>query len=123
MNVLASGPSISRPAALPVHCVVPASGQVAECSIRSTDAPRVKRLTRAFGVLFPGKIVGRSLGKEDKQLSEAKLRRTTPLQAVKLEEKASVPSGAVRVALHLIDSQGRDRGVVDDAFVPGEKLE
>jgi hypothetical protein len=83
MNVLASGPSISRRAALPalaVLCAAPASGQAAECSIPPANCkgwgarqPKNGWGTLAFGPQAGGRLI------------------------------------PVRVALRRIDSQGRER--------------
>jgi hypothetical protein len=88
--------------------------------LRVSNAVGTQKLTGAFGVFFPGQIVARFLGKEGKQISEMRLRRVTPRELVKLEEKINVPKGASRVAVHLIGSHSEDHGRLDEvSVVPG----
>ena len=75
------------------------------------------KLTGTFGVFYPGRVIGRFFDKEGKQISEVKLKRVTPREPVKLEEKISIPKGASRLAVHLIGSHSEDRGLLGEVSV------
>src|SRR5262249_9607562 len=77
-------------------------------------------LSGKYGVFFPGKIVARFFDEKSKQVSEAKLKNVAPQDSAELDKKIKIPRSARRVALHVIDAQGRDRGVLDEVvLVPG----
>ncbi len=85
-----------------------------------SGGPEARKLTGRFGVFFPGKVVAKFVDEHGKRISELKLRSVTPEEPVKLEEKIRLPKKASRVALYLIDSQGRERGILDEISVaPG----
>src|SRR5215470_11139690 len=71
------------------------------------------RLTGAYGVFFPGKIMVEFVGHDDKVMRKKALRKVTPQSAVKLDEKIAVTKNAERILLRLVDSEGRDRGMLD----------
>jgi hypothetical protein len=49
-----------------------------------------------------------------------RLRNVTPAETVELEERIRLPKKASRVALYLVDFQGRERGILDEIPVaPG----
>jgi hypothetical protein len=95
------------------------AGAVAE-HLRIAGAAGNWTLTGTFGVFFEGKVAARFLDKAGKQLSEKTLKTANPLEPLKLAEKVSLPRGTSRVALHLIDSQARERGLLEEVSVaPG----
>ena len=95
------------------------AGAIAE-HLRISGASSNGTLTGRFGVFFEGKIVAKFLDTNGKTLSEKSLQAVTPLEPLKLAEKISIPKGTNRVALHLIDAQARDRGLLDEvAVAPG----
>jgi hypothetical protein len=85
-----------------------------------SGGPEARKLTGRFGVFFPGKIVAKFVDKDGKRLSELRLRNVTPAETVELEERIRLPKKASRVTLYLVDSQGRERGILDEIPVaPG----
>jgi len=95
------------------------AGVIAEHLLVS-GGPGTQKLTGKFGVFFPGKIVAKFLDRNGKRISELKLRSVTPEEPVKLGEEIKVPKKTSRVALYLIYSQGRERGILDEISVaPG----
>ena len=95
------------------------AGVIAE-HLSVSGPPTGKRLTGKFGVFFPGRITAKFLNESAAPISEAKLKRATPRDMVKLDEKIVIPRDAKRVTLHLIDSRGRDRGVLDEIALSQE---
>ena len=95
------------------------AGAIAE-HLRIAGSTANWTLTGTFGVFFEGKVVAKFLDRNGKTLSEKTLQAVTPLEPLKLAEKISIPKGTNRVALHLIDAQGRDCGLLDEVTVaPG----
>jgi hypothetical protein len=92
------------------------AGVIAE-HLRLTEGPGSRKLTAAYGVFLQGNIVARFFDKNAKQISTRKLASVTPKELVRLEKSTRIPRGATRVALHLVDSQRRDRGVLDEASI------
>jgi hypothetical protein len=89
------------------------AGVIAE-HLRISGEKGAQKLTGEFGVFFSGELRAKFFGEDGKQISEKKLRRVTPQEAVRLDEKISPPKNANRLALHLIDLRGQDRGVLDE---------
>jgi len=88
--------------------------------LRVAGKSSVKKLTGVFGVFFPGRIVARFFDANANKVSETPLKSVTPQDSVRLDEKIGIPSNASRIALQLIDSQGRERGVLDEiSLAPG----
>lgn len=95
------------------------AGVIAE-HLRIVGSPESLKLTGMFGVFFEGKIVARFLDKDGKTISEKTLRTATPRELLKLGEKISIPKGTSRVALNLVDSQTRERGLLEEiSAAPG----
>jgi len=97
------------------------AGVIAE-HLHVSGAAAALRLTGKFGVFFPGRVVARFFGAGAKQISETGLKRVTPLGFLQLDEKIVLPRNAARLALHLIDSQGRDRGILDETSLTQERM-
>ncbi|HJZ63394.1 MAG TPA: DUF4380 domain-containing protein [Candidatus Acidoferrum sp.] len=77
-------------------------------------------LSGKYGVFFPGKLVARFFDENAKEISESKLKSVVPQDSAVLDKKMKIPPSARRVALHVIDAHGRDRGVLDEvSLVPG----
>jgi hypothetical protein len=88
--------------------------------LRVSGASGNQRLSGTFGVFFEGKIVAKFLDKDGKAISRETLRDVTPRESVKLDREVLVPAGAKRAALCLIDSEARERGLLDEVPVaPG----
>jgi len=95
------------------------AGAVAE-HLRIAGSAGNWTLTGTFGVFFEGKVVAKFLDTHGKTLSEKTLKTATPLEPLKLAGKISIPKGTSRLALHLIDSQARERGLLEEVPVtPG----
>ena len=92
------------------------AGIIAE-HMRVSNAVGIQNLTCTFGVFYPGKLVAKFFDRDGKQISQRKLRRVTPREPVKLEEKISVPKGTRRIALHLVGSQSGEHGLLDEVSV------
>lgn len=88
------------------------AGVIAEHLHLSNEPER--KIMGAFGVFFSGKIVARSFDKTGRTIAEKSVRFVTPLESAKVEEKFRIPRGTTRIAIHLIDVQGNDRGVLDE---------
>jgi hypothetical protein len=88
--------------------------------LRIWGAPGKQKISGKFGVFFEGKIVAKFLDKDGKAISAKTLRGVTPKESVKLDAEVLVPAGAKRIALYVIDSQARERGLLDEVPVaPG----
>jgi hypothetical protein len=74
-------------------------------------------LSGVFGVFYPGQLQAHYYNRGGEAIGVAPLIGVTPLEPVKLQTKVSAPPGTFRVAVHLIDSQGLDRGPLGEAFV------
>jgi Domain of unknown function (DUF4380) len=85
--------------------------------LRISSETKTQKLTGAFGVFYPGKIVAKFLDKDGKQVAEVKLKSVTPQEPTKLNERIKVPKGASRVALQLVGFQGQLHGVLDDISI------
>ena len=73
----------------------------------------VARLEGAYGVFYAGKVVAEFVGHDGKVSRKKALRRVTPRDEAKVNEKIAVTKYAERIVLRLVDSEGHDRGVLD----------
>jgi len=81
---------------------------------------RAASLSGKYGVFFPGELVARFFDENGKEISESKLKSVVPQDSAELDKKIKIPRSARRVALHVIDADGRDRGILDEvSLVPG----
>jgi hypothetical protein len=75
------------------------------------------KLSGSFGVLFPGQLMAHSYDEHGASLGTTSVLEVTPAEAAALETEIS-PQGKVgRVSLHLIDSNGLDRGALEEVRV------
>lgn len=98
-----------------VHAVTDAG--VVEKHLRASNGSGGPRLTGAFGVFYPGKLVASFQDRDGKEVSHTELRSITPLEIVELKQRVRIPKGATRIILRIIDSHGQDRGVLDEASI------
>ena len=97
-----------------------ADGGIVVQHARVSGGSKAKKLTGAFGVFFSGKVRAEFLDAGGKRVSEKTLKTVAPQDSVKLDENIQVPRSASRMVLHLVDSRGRDRGVLDEVSLsPG----
>lgn len=74
-------------------------------------------LTGSFGVFFPGKLALRHFDVKGAWTGEVPLESVSPRHPLELHNEIHVPPETARVALHLIDEQQVDRGVLDEVAV------
>lgn len=77
-----------------------------------TDGQGQIEIGGTFGVFFPGKLEARLLDPAGKILSAAAIAPVRPEELVTLHQKIDAPPGASRMEIHLIDRQGKDRGLL-----------
>jgi len=75
------------------------------------------QLSGSFGVFFPGKLDAHVFDLHGVESNVVELENVDPLQAVELNQTISVLPGATRVAIHLRDEKGVDRGSLGEAEV------
>src|ERR1700730_7254253 len=99
----------------------------------STDAGGVRRPLRAdelagagqvnisgtFGVFFPGKLVAYFYDAHGAAMGTQPLIDVDPRHLSSLQIRVLFPDRAVRVALHLVDIGGRDRGALGEVRIEG----
>jgi hypothetical protein len=86
--------------------------------LRAIRGPNGKvTLSGTFGVLFPGHLLAHSYDEHGASLGTTPVLDVTPTETAALETEIS-PQGKVgRVSLHLIDSNGLDRGALEEVLV------
>ena len=72
-------------------------------------------LSGSFGVFFAGKLDAHIFDLHGAESNVIELESVDPVQAVELNQTISVLPGATRVAIHLKDEKGVDRGILDEA--------
>jgi hypothetical protein len=87
----------------PLHAIRGANGKV--------------KLSGSFGVLFPGQLIAHSYDQHGASLGTTSVLEVTPTEAATLETEISPPEKVGRVSLHLIDSNGLDRGALEEVPV------
>lgn len=81
-------------------------------------------LKGACGVFFPGKLEARLLDSAGKEVSTAAIAAVRPEELVTLRQTIDASPDVSRIELHLIDANGKDRGLLAEAAVSrgsGEK--
>jgi hypothetical protein len=76
-------------------------------------------LSGEFGAFFPGQLELRFYDRGGARLKTAVIQEVTPVEIIRLQQTVEAPDGAARVALHLIDRQGLDRGPLAETLVSG----
>jgi hypothetical protein len=87
----------------PLHAIRGANGKI--------------KLSGSFGVLFPGQLIAHSYDQHGASLGTTSVLEVTPTEAATLETEISPPGKVGRVSLHLIDSNGLDRGALEEVPV------
>ncbi len=75
------------------------------------------RLTGFFGVFYSGRLVARLYDARGVALKAVDVAKADPLEAVSLDSTIPAPPETDRVALHLIDERGVDRGTLGEVKV------
>jgi hypothetical protein len=75
-------------------------------------------LSGQFGVFLPGRLEARLFDKHGAPLANVPLQAVSPSELVDLHAEIKVPAETARVSLHVIDSQGKDQGLLGEAQAP-----
>lgn len=79
-------------------------------------------ISASIGVFFPGKLVARFEDEAGAEIKSLDLISVTPQAAVELRQEIKMQGSPKRVAIHLVDDQGKDRGSVGEAEIqPGTR--
>jgi hypothetical protein len=84
--------------------------------IAELDSTRL-RLTGAFGVFYPGRLIAHVYDSRGAEIATVPLMSVDPRQPVALQQEIPAPSGASRVSVHLEEGNGADRGALGEARV------
>jgi hypothetical protein len=76
------------------------------------------QLSGSFDVFFAGKLNAHVFDMHGVESNVVEVRSVDPLQPVELNETIAVSPEATRVAIHLNDEKGNDRGILDEAVIP-----
>ncbi len=95
---------------------VTVAGVVERPLIASIHADRLQ-LSGSFGVFLAGKLNAHVFDAHGAETNVVDLESVDPLRAVELNETIPIPRGATRVAIHLKDEQGIDRGILGEAEI------
>lgn len=98
-----------------LRAVTPA-GAVLHPLIASISADRLQ-LSGSFGVFFAGKLNAHVFDTHGTENNVVELESVDPLHAVELNQTIRVSPGATRVAIHLTDEKGIDRGSLGEAEI------
>ncbi len=79
-------------------------------TLTATNSAGGIALTGEFGSFFAGQLEVRFYDRGGAKLSSAVLQTVTPLEMIHLQQTVQMPPDTARVSLHLVDSQGLDRG-------------
>ena len=74
-------------------------------------------LSGAFGVFYTGRLVAHLYDRRGVALSAVEAARADPRELLSLDASVPAPPEAARVALHLVDERGLDRGSLGEAEV------
>ena len=86
-------------------------------ALSASRTPTGVRLTGVFGVFWPGTLVAHWYDAAGVALGATDVVKVTPREEVSLDAKVGAPATSVRVALHLVDTQGKDRGALGEVLV------
>jgi hypothetical protein len=87
-------------------------------SLEVSSTPGGMLLSGQFGVFVSGKLEARVFDKQGALVANLPLQSVSPAEFVGLHVEVKVPAGTARVSLHVIDAQGKDQGLLDEARVP-----
>ena len=74
-------------------------------------------LTGTFGVFFPGELKAYLYGRGGVEQTEVSLETVRPRDLITLHQAIDADKNIARVSIHLIDSNGADRGALGEVFV------
>lgn len=95
---------------------VSAAGIVERPLTASIQAGRLQ-ISGSFGVFFAGKLKAHIFDLHGAECEVVELKSVDPLKAVELNTTINLAAGATRVALHLSDERGIDRGNLGEAEI------
>jgi hypothetical protein len=78
-------------------------------------------LSGSFGVFFPGQLKAYLYDDGGVGVKEVPLQPAKPQEAVELRQSIAAGKNIARVSLHLVDSNGSDRGALGEVFVTIEE--
>lgn len=79
-------------------------------------------ISGSIGVFFPGKVVAHFEDGAGAEIKSSYLISVTPQAAVELRQEIKMQGAPKRVAIHLVDDQGKDRGCLGEAEIqPGAR--
>jgi len=93
------------------------AGLVSEALSASRVSDTRIKLSGAFGVFFPGKLIAHVYNRGGRLLQKAPLQAVDPGELVTVKKEIATGGEADHVSLHLEDSAGADRGSLGEASV------
>jgi hypothetical protein len=79
-------------------------------------------ISGSIGVFFPGKVVAHFEDRTGTEIKSVELMSVTPQAAAELRQEIKMQGAPKRVAIHLVDDQGKDRGSLGKAEIqPGAR--
>jgi hypothetical protein len=89
--------------------------------LRPLQATRLEngkiKLSGSFGVFFSGRLVAHFYSEHGASLGTAPIAEVNPADPVKLETEIGPPGKPARLSLHLEDSNGLDRGSLQEILI------
>jgi hypothetical protein len=89
--------------------------------VRPLQATRLENgkigLSGAFGVFFAGRLMAQFYNEHGAELDSVPVAHLDPVELVSLDTEIAVPGKPARISLHLEDSNGLDRGSLQEVQV------
>jgi hypothetical protein len=89
--------------------------------VRPLQATRLEsghiRLSGSFGVFFAGRLIAHLYNEHGASVGTTPLAQADPTDLVVLETELTPPAKSSRISLHLEDSNGLDRGALQEVQV------
>jgi len=98
------------------HGATDAGVEVRPLHATRLESGRIK-LSGAFGVFFAGRLVAHLYNEHGAQLDDVAVKDVDPTELVRLETEIAPAEKASRISLHLEDSNGLDRGSLQEVLV------
>jgi hypothetical protein len=92
------------------------AGMVGKPLVARRSAGKIE-LTGAFGVFYPGELKAYLYGRGGVEQTEVSLGAVRPQDLIALHQTIDAGKNIGRVSIHLIDSNGADRGALGEVFV------
>jgi hypothetical protein len=86
-------------------------------ALAATHAAAGVTLSGSFGVFYAGQLVAHFYSRGGESLGTAPIGPATPLQPTHLQATLAAPAETARVSVHVVDTQGLDRGPLGEALV------